>query len=191
METESGLTDQTILAKINRIRELNVGSNIHLPQLVVVGDQSSGKSSVLESLTGFAFPRAAGLCTRYATQITSCYESQRSVFVSIIPRPNADKALETRLLNFQRHLTEIDNNELASIFEEAHRAMNIRMSTDGSDNGAGAFSQDMLKVEIRGPEQNYFTVIDVPGIFRVPTEGKKLLVFCKGRCANASSRTDY
>ncbi|KAH8841775.1 Dynamin- protein 4C [Pyricularia oryzae] len=54
------------LIKVDRLREL-IGTRIFLPQLVVVGDQSSGKSSVLESITGFAFPRAAELCTRYAT----------------------------------------------------------------------------------------------------------------------------
>ncbi|KAL4924504.1 P-loop containing nucleoside triphosphate hydrolase protein [Aspergillus undulatus] len=172
MGTESGLTDQASLAKVNQLRELNVGSIIPLRQLIVVGDQSSGKSSVLESLTGFSFPRAAGLCTRYATQITCLCESQKSVFVSIIPRPDADKALKTRLHEFQRRLTEIDNDELANILDEAHRVMNVRMSTDGSDTGIGAFGQDILKIEISGPDQEYLTVIDVPGIFRVPTEGK-------------------
>lgn len=36
---------------------------------MVVGDQSSGKSSVLEGLTGLPFPRDSGLCTRFPTQI--------------------------------------------------------------------------------------------------------------------------
>ena len=36
-----------------------------LPQIVVVGGQSSGKSSVLESIVGRDFlPRGAGICTR-------------------------------------------------------------------------------------------------------------------------------
>ena len=34
-----------------------------------MGDQSSGKSSVLEGLTGLPFPRDSGLCTRFPTQI--------------------------------------------------------------------------------------------------------------------------
>ncbi|GJV70027.1 dynamin-related protein 4C [Tanacetum coccineum] len=37
---------------------------IPLPTIVVVGDQSSGKSSVLESLAGISLPRERGICTR-------------------------------------------------------------------------------------------------------------------------------
>jgi len=34
-----------------------------------------------------------------------------------------------------------------------------------------AFSRDILKIEIQGPEEQHYSVIDVPGIFRVKTEG--------------------
>lgn len=78
----TSLGSKATLTKIDKLRELNVGSIIPLPQLVVVGDQSSGKSSVLESLTGFSFPRAAGLCTRYATQITCCHDPVKGVNIS-------------------------------------------------------------------------------------------------------------
>ncbi|OAQ62498.1 interferon-induced GTP-binding protein Mx2 [Purpureocillium lilacinum] len=169
MERGSGY--QAMLAKIDRLRELNVGSMIPLPQLVVVGDQSSGKSSVLESLTGFSFPRGTGLCTRYATQITCCRDALSSVAVSIIPRPDADDELKAKLLAFRRELTEICNDELTKIFQDANAAMGIRMGSEDSTSGAGAFSEDILKIEIYGPDQDHLTVIDVPGIFRVPTPG--------------------
>ena len=63
---------------------------------MVVGDQSSGKSSVLEGLTGLPFPRDSTLCTRFATQIILRRAETESVSISIIPsascRPNtADK----------------------------------------------------------------------------------------------------
>ncbi|KAF6812953.1 interferon-induced GTP-binding protein Mx1 [Colletotrichum plurivorum] len=168
---ETGLGNQATLAKIDKLRELNVGAIIPLPQLVVVGDQSSGKSSVLESLTGFSFPRAAGLCTRYVTQITCRRESEKGIVVSIIPRPDADEALKAKLLQFKRHLSSIDGNDLVSVFEEANIAMGIRMGVDERDVRLPAFSQDILKIEISGPDQQHLTVIDVPGIFRVPTPG--------------------
>lgn len=44
-------------------------SQIKLPQLVVCGDQSSGKSSVLQSISGVNFPVNDGTCTRFATKV--------------------------------------------------------------------------------------------------------------------------
>ncbi|KAG6367637.1 hypothetical protein INS49_001830 [Diaporthe citri] len=169
-----GLGNQALLDKIDRLRELNVGSIVSLPQLIVVGDQSSGKSSVLESLTGFSFPRAAGLCTRYATQITCRREPKCSVSITIIPRPNANDIVKQRLRQFHRCLDEMDAQDLADIFEDANRAMGIRSSAepiDGSNDGSITFSEDILKIEINGPDQPGLTVIDVPGIFRTPTPG--------------------
>lgn len=37
--------------------------------------------------------------------------------------------------------------------------------------GKGTFSEDVLRLEIGGPEQEHFSVVDVPGIFRKTTEG--------------------
>ena len=49
--------------------------------------------------------------------------------------------------------------------------MGIRMTTKDATASLGAFSQDILKIEVHGPMQTHLTVIDVPGIFRVPTPG--------------------
>ena len=137
----------------------------------MVGDQSSGKSSVLESLTGFAFPQAPGLCTRYATQISCKREPKTSIKVSIIPRPGCDAALAEELRTFERIIPELSSEALTGIMSEANTAMRIKMTKDDKDLSLQAFSQHILKVEISGPEQQHFTVIDVPGIFRLPQEG--------------------
>uniref|UniRef100_A0AAQ4R678 Interferon-induced GTP-binding protein Mx n=1 Tax=Gasterosteus aculeatus aculeatus TaxID=481459 RepID=A0AAQ4R678_GASAC len=59
---------ETLIPTINRLQEvfLTVGAEVvQLPQIVVVGSQSSGKSSVLESLVGRDFlPRGSGIVTR-------------------------------------------------------------------------------------------------------------------------------
>ena len=65
---QSSRTSQR-LNQIDRVRANGVGDHVALPQLVVCGDQSAGKSSVLEGISGIPFPRQDGLCTRFATEI--------------------------------------------------------------------------------------------------------------------------
>lgn len=48
---------RAILDIVDRLRQTGLNGTIALPQLVTVGDQSSGKSSVLEALTEIEFPR--------------------------------------------------------------------------------------------------------------------------------------
>lgn len=44
-------------------------------------------------------------------------------------------------------------------------------NTSNTDKDDLTFSEDILKIEISGPDQPALTVIDVPGIFRTPTPG--------------------
>uniref|UniRef100_A0A8D0L999 Dynamin-type G domain-containing protein n=1 Tax=Sphenodon punctatus TaxID=8508 RepID=A0A8D0L999_SPHPU len=49
---------------IDSLRALGVEKDLALPAIAVIGDQSSGKSSVLEALSGVALPRGSGIVTR-------------------------------------------------------------------------------------------------------------------------------
>uniref|UniRef100_A0A8C2IAQ3 Uncharacterized protein n=1 Tax=Cyprinus carpio TaxID=7962 RepID=A0A8C2IAQ3_CYPCA len=49
---------------IDNLRSLGVEKDLALPAIAVIGDQSSGKSSVLEALSGVALPRGSGIVTR-------------------------------------------------------------------------------------------------------------------------------
>ncbi|KAK4341196.1 hypothetical protein RND71_039697 [Anisodus tanguticus] len=54
-----------LLDCVDKLCDLNImQEGIQLPTIVVVGDRSSGKSSVLESLTGISLPRGQDVCTR-------------------------------------------------------------------------------------------------------------------------------
>ncbi|KAI0541251.1 interferon-induced GTP-binding protein Mx2 [Xylaria digitata] len=170
---QPGYGNLSILTKVDKLREL-IGTRIALPQLVAVGDQSSGKSSVLENLTGFAFPRDAELCTRYATQITCRREAHESISVSIMVNPDATPDSRARVKDFHRTFTELSPENLAQLFKEANEAMGISSgSTTTTPDGfpLPAFSEHILKIEKLGPNEEHFTVIDVPGIFRQETQG--------------------
>eukprot|EP00798_Chlamydomonas_sp_ICE-L_P022082 gene22082-29146_t len=53
----------------NQLRELGVAHDIKLPSLVIAGNQSSGKSSVVEAIAGIPLPRKDGTCTRCPTEV--------------------------------------------------------------------------------------------------------------------------
>ncbi|KAI1323059.1 P-loop containing nucleoside triphosphate hydrolase protein [Xylariaceae sp. FL0255] len=165
--------NSSVLIKVDQLREI-IGKSVALPQVIVGGDQSSGKSSVLENLTGFAFPRAAELCTRYATQITCRRDESESITVSIIPSHDAPPDVQARLRKFHRTFIQLDSKTLTNVFTSANEAMGIVSSNPASEIEAlslPAFSEHILKIEKVGPNEEHFTVIDVPGIFRKETEG--------------------
>ena len=65
-------TDQRkVLDIVDNLRRAGLNSLLQLPQIVVIGDQSSGKSSALEALTEIPFPRKENLCTRFATEVST------------------------------------------------------------------------------------------------------------------------
>lgn len=117
-----GLADPTLLEKIDKLFACNVGEYVALPQLVVVGDQSSGKSSVLETLTKLPFPRESTLCTRFATQITFRRSNRVSILVSIIPANDASDAHKAEAGSWKRGDIEgLDMESFASIMSEVCR----------------------------------------------------------------------
>ena len=59
-----------MLDLVDEMRRLGVEKEVPLPQIAVMGDQSCGKSSVLEALSGVPFPRGTGLVTRCPCQLT-------------------------------------------------------------------------------------------------------------------------
>jgi len=49
---------------IDKLHDEAIGEYIELPQIAVMGDTSSGKSSLLSSLSGIQFPSSDELTTR-------------------------------------------------------------------------------------------------------------------------------
>lgn len=96
-DSSFGLVDSSLLEKIDGLFACNVGDYVDLPQLVVVGQQSSGKSSVLEGLTGLPFPRDSGLCTRFATQITFRRCNELRIAASIVPAKDSSTEHQDRM----------------------------------------------------------------------------------------------
>ena len=52
-----------LLDAIDQLRRENIHAEIGIPQIVVCGDQSSGKSSLLEAIAQVPFPAGSGAVT--------------------------------------------------------------------------------------------------------------------------------
>ncbi|KAI7493549.1 hypothetical protein KC367_g8546 [Hortaea werneckii] len=147
---------------VDKLRRSGLSGIVQLPQLVVSGDQSSGKSSVLEAITEIPFPRKENLCTRFATEIILRPAPQVAISTKIIPdkvRPAAEKK---RLEGFKR--TIVDFSELPDLVEEATNLMGLGGVDDGAGGPARAFSRDVLSIEIAGPGRPHLTLVDLPGL---------------------------
>lgn len=135
--------------------------NVKLPQIVVVGDQSAGKSSVLEAITGTPFPRDAGACTRFATEIRLRRADKEKFTIGIIPDAS------TRTFAEQERLRQFG----ATVDESMDFSTLMRLAVDqiAPKNVPGRFATgDILVVEKRGPNMPLLTVVDLPGLVRNP-----------------------
>lgn len=108
-----------MLEKIDKLFACGVGELVDLPQIVVVGDQSSGKSSVLEGLIKMPLPRDSGLCTRFATQFVFRRAAKVTISVSIIPDRDAPEEHITETRSWKKdQLETLESKEFEDIMRE-------------------------------------------------------------------------
>ncbi|XP_065505463.1 interferon-induced GTP-binding protein Mx-like [Caloenas nicobarica] len=130
---------------VDSLRALGIEKDLALPAIAVIGDQSSGKSSVLEALSGIALPRGNGIVTRCPLELK-------------LKRIPADQAWKGKI-SYRNISMEI---HYASEVEKAIReAQNVVAGTKG------AISGELISLEVRSPDVPDLTLIDLPGIARV------------------------
>jgi GTP-binding protein EngB required for normal cell division len=152
-----GDEQKTLLDELDKLREYGVDKYIELPQLIVVGDQSSGKSSVLEAITELPFPRSSIRCTRFATQIKLRHSPDISLRVGIIPDPKRTTQERQRLASFPS--TFPPDTPFGDI-------MDLAMKFICPDNNASFCSKDIFSIEFTGPNKPHLTVVDLPGLIQ-------------------------
>lgn len=68
---------------LGELQQLGVNHIVSLPSLVLVGDQSAGKSSLMSGLAGLNLPRSEGVCTRCPIHIRVSRHDEWSCRVSL------------------------------------------------------------------------------------------------------------
>ncbi|PGG98765.1 hypothetical protein GX51_06624 [Blastomyces parvus] len=143
-----------LLDLVDRLRRAGLSSVLQLPQIVVCGDQSSGKSSVLEALTEIPFPRKENLCTRFATEIIMRREAVSTIQCKINPDNGRPEEEQLRLRSLDKSIN--DFAELPSLMDVVTEEMGL--------NEHKAFCKDVLSIEICGPNRPQLTIVDLPGL---------------------------
>jgi GTP-binding protein EngB required for normal cell division/deoxyadenosine/deoxycytidine kinase len=153
---------------IDKLREFGLTRYISLPQIAVLGDQSSGKSSVLESISGIKFPRSSGLCTRFPTAIQMRNASVFKAKLRLIPgRRSSDK----RSAEFDMFMEE-NMDEIKSIDDIGNAIATAKSFICAEDD----FSDDILSIEMDGPACIPVTLVDLPGYVKTSIGDQKKTV---------------
>uniref|UniRef100_A0A8C5HBU1 Dynamin-1-like protein n=1 Tax=Gouania willdenowi TaxID=441366 RepID=A0A8C5HBU1_GOUWI len=161
---------ETLIPTINRLQEvfLTVGAEIiQLPQIVVVGSQSSGKSSVLESLVGRDFlPRGSGIVTRrpLVLQLVNVAPLQERLKIDGgIKLPfSVCSGVKAEEWGTFLHC----KNQIFTDFQEIRKE--IEAETDRSSGENKGISPEPIYLKIFSPKVLNLSLVDLPGITKVP-----------------------
>ncbi|KAI0673304.1 P-loop containing nucleoside triphosphate hydrolase protein [Trametes maxima] len=174
-------TSQELIQFVTTLRALGAQVFLDLPRIVVIGNQSAGKSSLVEAISGISVPRDAGTCTRCPMECRLAH-SRDAWSCQISIRWEYDDAGEhldeVQEIPFGPRLT--DKSQVEPMLRRAQGAILNAASVTalaqyvdnpieygGKANGrrkALAFSRNTICVDLAGPDLVDLSFVDLPGI---------------------------
>uniref|UniRef100_A0A672ZNS5 Dynamin-1-like protein n=1 Tax=Sphaeramia orbicularis TaxID=375764 RepID=A0A672ZNS5_9TELE len=156
---------EALIPVINKLQDVfnTVGADIiQLPQIAVVGTQSSGKSSVLESLVGRdLLPRGTGIVTRrplilqlvHVDPADARKNDESGLMLKPVEGEEWGKFLHTK-------------NMIYTDFDEIRQE--IENETERISGNNKGISDEPIHLKIFSPHVVNLTLVDLPGITKVP-----------------------
>jgi interferon-induced GTP-binding protein Mx1 len=145
------------LKLVEDLRNLNLDAELNVPQICVMGDQSSGKSSVLEALSGIPFPRGSGLVTRCPIRLVMRKAREHESWFAVVS-------------------TSVDPSTRIPVSEITALSSVIERLTSTLCQGSSQFSTESIVIDLVSPDACDLTVVDLPGIIRTVTAGQSVSV---------------
>ncbi|KPM37787.1 hypothetical protein AK830_g8805 [Neonectria ditissima] len=137
-----------------RLDALTVRRGLRLPRVAVVGEVSSGKSSVLQAITDIGFPVHEGRGTLFTTAVilrcTSVAKAEAKITTG-----DKNLASGTSVRHLER--TGKEQDDLVGIIEDAKSALRIQPTDD-------CCPQHGVYVKLSGPDLLPLFITDLPGI---------------------------
>ncbi|KAI2648348.1 Dynamin-1-like protein [Labeo rohita] len=152
---------EALIPVINKLQDVfnTVGADIiQLPQIAVVGTQSSGKSSVLESLVGRdLLPRGTGIVTRRPLILQ---------LVHVDPEDRRKTGEENGVDGEEWGKFLHTKNKIYTEFDEIRQE--IENETERVSGNNKGISDEPIHLKIFSPHVVNLTLVDLPGITKVP-----------------------
>ncbi|XP_039513782.1 dynamin-1-like protein isoform X1 [Pimephales promelas] len=164
---------EALIPVINKLQDVfnTVGADIiQLPQIAVVGTQSSGKSSVLESLVGRdLLPRGTGIVTRRPLIL-------QLVNVDPEDRRKSSEENEPNAWKNERLYKGVDGEEWGKFLHTKNKVytdfdeirQEIESETERISGNNKGISDEPIHLKIFSPHVVNLTLVDLPGITKVP-----------------------
>ncbi|GJE96959.1 Dynamin domain-conaining protein [Phanerochaete sordida] len=177
-DTEYAQRRKQHLALINQLRAIGAQTELDLPRVAVIGNQSAGKSSLVEAISGINVPRDAGTCTRCpmecrlasAAQPWTCQISIREEFAAdgrpceIVSEQKFGPALHDKAqveLMLRRAQAAVLNPAVVS-----SKFVGMSLEELRGLKNALEFSRNAVCMDISGPEMTDLAFVDLPGIIQ-------------------------
>ncbi|XP_044137091.1 dynamin-1-like protein isoform X1 [Bufo gargarizans] len=166
---------EALIPVINKLQDVfnTVGADvIQLPQIVVVGTQSSGKSSVLESLVGRdLLPRGTGIVTRRPLILQLVHVSTDDRRKTSGEENDLDTWKNPRQLSKGVDAEEWGKflhtkNKIFTDFDEIRQE--IENETERISGNNKGISSEPIHLKIFSPNVVNLTLVDLPGMTKVP-----------------------
>ena len=133
----------------NLLQKVGQSSTVTLPAIVVIGSQSSGKSSVLEAIVGHEFlPKGTNMITRRPIELTLVNDPDARVDYAEFPQLGLHKITDFSLV--QKNLIELNQSVPES----------------------ECVSDDPIHLTIHSPRVPDLSLIDLPGYIQVAGENQ-------------------
>lgn len=150
---------ENLIDIINRLQNImtkaSINSKIKLPQMVIVGSQSSGKSSLIEAIVGKEFlPRGTGIVTR------------RPLILQL-KNTSSDKFNSKKELNNQEwgEFSHLENQKFTNFSDIRSEIQKDTSKIAGNNKG---ISSNPIILKICSPNVVDLSLVDLPGLVNVP-----------------------
>ncbi|KAJ7731892.1 P-loop containing nucleoside triphosphate hydrolase protein [Mycena metata] len=168
-----------LLGLMSQLRAVGAQGELDLPRIAVIGNQSAGKSSVVEAISGIKVPRDAGTCTRCPMECRlssssnswSCRISIRLEFdPSGRPRPEVlERVFGDMIINKDEVEIGLRRAQFAVLNPSVSFEEILAMNAEEIKNGISGliplpFSRNVVCVDLEGPELTDLMFLDLPGI---------------------------